>query len=93
MIRYALIRPHKYGGWVGWIIKLYNSAVYWIAEYRACQLKNANKKRYYLSQVDNKLYIYNRADHLMMLKLTGHGIDFLQRIKYCRFYTDDRKIK
>lgn len=93
MIRYTLIRPHKYGGWIGWLIKVYNTIIYIIAEDKARALKQDNGKRWYLSHVENKLYLYSREDHLQLMKLTGKGIDFLQRIKYCRFYTDDRKKK
>jgi len=93
MIRYNLIRPHKYGGWVGWLIKVYNTVIYMIAEDRARACKSEDGKRWYLSQIENKLYLYSRADHLRMQKLTGQGIDFLRRIIYCRFYTDDRRKK
>jgi hypothetical protein len=39
------------------------------------------------------LYLLSREDHLLAKKLTGHGFDFLYRMKYCRFYTDDRRKK
>jgi hypothetical protein len=92
VIRYRLIKP-KYEGIIGFIIRLYNTIIYRIAEDRARELKRYNLKRRYLIQIENILYIISREDHLIMQKLTGYGFDFLYRIKYCRFYTDDRKKK
>jgi hypothetical protein len=92
VIRYRLIKP-KYEGIVGFVIRLYNTIVYRIAEDEARRLKQANRKRHYLVQVGSVLYLLSREDHLIAEKLTGHGFDFLERMKYCRFYTDDRRKK
>ncbi len=93
MRTYRLIRPYKYGGITGFFVKLYNTVVYMIAEDQARSDKQDDRKRRYLSQVDNRLYLYCRADHLELIRKTGQGFDFIHRIKYCRFYTDDRKKK
>lgn len=92
MIRYRLIKP-KYEGIIGFAVRLYNTIVYRIAEDEARRCRQYNRKRHYLVQVENILYLLSREDHLIAQKLTGHGFDFLYRIKYCRFYTDDRRKK
>jgi hypothetical protein len=93
VIKYRLIKPYKHGGIIGWLVKVYNTIVYLLAEREARIRKQETRKRHYLAQVGNRLYLYSRADHLDLLRLTGHGFDFLRRIKYLRFYTDDRKKK